>query len=57
MHRACYHAHHLPPHRIAPFAMDYRKPSDRKSMHSRIVQELGMQIVSGRFKPDDKLPP
>ena len=36
--------------------MDYRKPSDRKSMHSRIVQELGMQIVSGRFKPDDKLP-
>ena len=36
--------------------MDYRKPSDRKSMHARIVQELGMQIVSGRFKPDDKLP-
>ena len=36
--------------------MDYRKPSDRKSMHSRIVQELGMQIVSGRFLPDDKLP-
>ncbi len=36
--------------------MDYRKPSDRKSMHSRIVQDVGMQIVSGRFKPDDKLP-
>ncbi|MEG3012611.1 MAG: GntR family transcriptional regulator, partial [Pseudomonas sp.] len=36
--------------------MDYRKPSDRKSMHSRIVQELGKQIVSGRFLPDDKLP-
>jgi len=36
--------------------MDYRKPSDRKSMHSRIVQDIGMQIVSGRFKPDDKLP-
>ncbi|KKX59968.1 FadR/GntR family transcriptional regulator [Pseudomonas putida] len=36
--------------------MDYRKPSDRKSMHSRIVQELGMQIVSGCFQPDDKLP-
>ncbi len=36
--------------------MDYRKPSDRKSMHSRIVQDLGMQIVSGRFKPDDRLP-
>jgi DNA-binding FadR family transcriptional regulator len=45
-----------PSHRTAPFPMDYRKPSDRKSMHSRIVQELGMQIVSGRFKPDDKLP-
>ncbi|MDY7559408.1 FadR/GntR family transcriptional regulator [Pseudomonas sp. 10B1] len=36
--------------------MDYRKPSARKSMHARIVQEVGMQIVSGRFKPDDKLP-
>ncbi|MCH4874874.1 FadR/GntR family transcriptional regulator [Pseudomonas sp. TMW22091] len=36
--------------------MDYRQPSERKSMHARIVQELGMQIVSGRFKPDDKLP-
>ena len=36
--------------------MDYRQPSDRKSMHTRIVQELGLQIVSGRFKPDDKLP-
>ncbi len=36
--------------------MDYRKPSDRKSMHARIVQEIGMQIVSGRLKPDDKLP-
>ena len=36
--------------------MDYRKPSVRKSMHARIVQDIGMQIVSGRFKPDDKLP-
>ena len=36
--------------------MDYRQPSDRKSMHTRIVQELGLQIVSGRFKSDDKLP-
>ncbi|WP_407311157.1 FadR/GntR family transcriptional regulator [Pseudomonas sp. nanlin1] len=36
--------------------MDYRQPSERKSMHARIVQDLGMQIVSGRFKPDDKLP-
>jgi GntR family galactonate operon transcriptional repressor len=39
-----------------PPPMDYRQPSDRKSMHSRIVQEIGMQIVSGRFLPDDKLP-
>jgi GntR family galactonate operon transcriptional repressor len=38
------------------FSMDYRQPSDRKSMHARIVQELGMQIVAGRFKPDDRLP-
>ena len=36
--------------------MDYRQPSDRKSMHTRIVQELGLQIVSGRFKSEDKLP-
>lgn len=25
-------------------------------MHARIVHELGMRIVSGRFKPDEKLP-
>jgi GntR family galactonate operon transcriptional repressor len=25
-------------------------------MHARIVQDIGLQIVSGRFKPDDKLP-
>ncbi|MDE1165686.1 MAG: FadR/GntR family transcriptional regulator [Pseudomonas sp.] len=36
--------------------MDYRKPSDRKSMHARIVQDIGMQIVSGQLKPDDRLP-
>ncbi|TFZ33357.1 FadR family transcriptional regulator, partial [Pseudomonas syringae] len=36
--------------------MDYRRPSERKSMHARIVQDLGMQIVSGRFKPDETLP-
>ena len=53
--RQCYDAPHSPL-RIAPRTMDYRKPSDRKSMHSRIVQDIGMQIVSGRFKPDDKLP-
>lgn len=36
--------------------MDYQNPKPRKSMHARIVQELGMHIVSGRFKPDEKLP-
>ncbi|BCQ29378.1 FCD domain-containing protein (plasmid) [Caballeronia sp. NK8] len=36
--------------------MDYRNPRQRKSMHGRIVQELGMQIVSGRIKPGERLP-
>lgn len=36
--------------------MDYQTPKPRKSMHARIVNELGMQIVSGRLKPDEKLP-
>ncbi|TWI53470.1 DNA-binding FadR family transcriptional regulator [Pseudomonas duriflava] len=36
--------------------MEYRKPSLRKSMHARIVQELGRQIVSGHFPVDSKLP-
>lgn len=36
--------------------MDYQTPKPRKSMHARIVNELGMRIVSGRFKPDEKLP-
>lgn len=36
--------------------MDYQSPKPRKSMHARIVHELGMHIVSGRFKPDEKLP-
>ncbi|MNF43310.1 HTH-type transcriptional regulator LutR [compost metagenome] len=36
--------------------MDYQTPKPRKSMHARIVQELGMHIVSGRFKPEEKLP-
>lgn len=36
--------------------MDYQTPKPRKSMHARIVHELGMRIVSGRFKPDEKLP-
>jgi DNA-binding FadR family transcriptional regulator len=36
--------------------MDYRNPKQRKSMHGRIVQELGMQIVSGVFAPGQRLP-
>ncbi|MCO8168581.1 FadR family transcriptional regulator [Pseudomonas sp. 21LCFQ02] len=37
--------------------MDYQTPKPRKSMHAQIVQELGVHIVSGRFKPEEKLPP
>ena len=36
--------------------MDYRNPKQRKSMHGRIVQELGMQIVSGGIAPGERLP-
>ncbi|WP_277183087.1 FadR/GntR family transcriptional regulator [Caballeronia sp. BR00000012568055] len=36
--------------------MDYRNPTQRKSMHGRIVQELGMQIASGVFAPGQRLP-
>ncbi|SDF48150.1 FadR/GntR family transcriptional regulator [Phytopseudomonas seleniipraecipitans] len=36
--------------------MDYQTPKPRKSMHAQIVQELGVRIVSGRFKPEEKLP-
>lgn len=36
--------------------MDYRNPHPRKSMHPRIVQELGMQIVGGAFAPGQRLP-
>jgi DNA-binding FadR family transcriptional regulator len=35
---------------------DYRQPRVRKSMHARIVHDLGMQIVSGGLKPGDRLP-
>jgi DNA-binding FadR family transcriptional regulator len=35
---------------------DYRQPPDRKSMHARIVHDLGMRIVAGEFKPGDRLP-
>lgn len=34
----------------------YRRPRESKSMHSRIVRELGIRIVSGEFKPGEKLP-
>jgi DNA-binding FadR family transcriptional regulator len=36
--------------------MDYRHPRQGKSMHSRIVQDLGIDIVSGKLKPGDRLP-
>lgn len=36
--------------------MDKQPPKPRKSMHSQIVQDLGMAIVSGRFKPEERLP-
>jgi DNA-binding FadR family transcriptional regulator len=35
---------------------DYRQPPDRKSMHARIVRDLGMRIVGGEFRPGDRLP-
>ncbi|MEM5314538.1 FadR/GntR family transcriptional regulator [Paraburkholderia sp. JHI869] len=36
--------------------MDYRNLEKRKSMHARIVQELGMQIVGGTLAPGQRLP-
>ncbi|MBF6029728.1 FadR family transcriptional regulator [Pseudomonas sp. P115] len=36
--------------------MNYQTLQPGKSMHAQIVQELGMHIVSGRFKPEEKLP-
>ena len=35
---------------------DYRHPPPRKSMHARIVRDLGMRIVAGQFAPGDRLP-
>lgn len=35
---------------------DYRHPPDRKSMHARIVRDLGMKIVAGELRPGDRLP-
>ncbi len=34
-----------------------RTPSAAKSMHGRIVSELGLAIVSGELQPGDRLPP
>lgn len=34
----------------------YSQPPDRKSMHSQIVRDLGMRIVSGEYKPGERLP-
>ena len=36
--------------------LDYRQPPDRKSMHARIVRDLGMRIVAGEFLPGARLP-
>jgi DNA-binding FadR family transcriptional regulator len=36
--------------------LGYRRPPTRKSMHPQIVRDLGMRIVSGEYKPGDKLP-
>jgi DNA-binding FadR family transcriptional regulator len=35
---------------------DYRNPPERKSMHARIVRDLGMRIVGGKLKPGERLP-
>jgi len=36
--------------------IEYRQPPERKSMHARIVHDLGMRIVGGEFGPGDRLP-
>jgi DNA-binding FadR family transcriptional regulator len=36
--------------------MNYRHPHQGKSMHSRIVQDLGIDIVSGKLAPGERLP-
>ncbi|MDB5819937.1 MAG: Transcriptional regulator [Rhizobacter sp.] len=35
---------------------DYRRPREIKSMHARIVSDLGMRVVSGGLAPGDRLP-
>jgi len=34
----------------------YRRPPERKSMHARIVHDLGLRIVAGGLKPGERLP-
>ena len=34
----------------------YRRPPESKSMHARIVRDLGLRIVSGELPPGDRLP-
>ncbi|SEB04232.1 FadR/GntR family transcriptional regulator [Variovorax sp. YR216] len=36
--------------------LGYRRPPERKSMHAQIVRDLGMRIVSGEYKPGERLP-
>ncbi len=40
-----------------PAHFDYRQPRDRKSMHARIVRDLGLRIVGGELPPGTRLPP
>ena len=42
--------------KIAHVDRDYAQPPERKSMHARIVRDLGMHIVSGALDPGDRLP-
>jgi DNA-binding FadR family transcriptional regulator len=37
--------------------LGYRRPPRGKSMHPQIVSDLGTRIVSGEYKPGDRLPP
>ncbi len=43
-------------HGYNKYIMDYRHLQKRKSLHARIVQELGIEIVSGRLVPGERLP-
>jgi DNA-binding FadR family transcriptional regulator len=36
--------------------LGYRQPPERKSMHSQIVRDVGIRILSGEYKPGDRLP-